>query len=474
MDDSDALTRWQLLLCDGDRVKILRSLDFLDYINVEVIAEITNRDLDLARAQLEILAECGILKKHSSGGQSTYKVNREDQWARNVLGFISFFETDIHSLDIPPVETLFASKDRVTIMKILAEAERISGSEISRRSQIPPQAATEHLTYLVGAGIARAVHYGPVTMYRWAIEAIHTRALENYLKLRIRSPPEVAPADEVRPNTIFRNKDILTDKYWTFWISKHLHLEQYHRMLHKDFDLSYLDAPTSHNIIISGPRGSGKTALVRKFGYDLQSIIDDDFFCTTWIEYIYIDCQQINTPLRLMEHILQIMVPNFPPLDREGITLETSLTILSEHILKRENAYILLCLDDGDLFFKKEPAFIPNLLRKAESRISLIVTARSLSFLDQLNVSLHWHHRMTLPSYSQKQLRDILAGRIAAFVEGAIPGEVLDLIAEAAAVSGDAGYALRLLLEAGEAADLSESPQVQPAHVLQAKNVIKL
>jgi cell division control protein 6 len=80
------------------------------------------------------------------------------------------------------------------------------------------------------------------------------------------------------------------------------------------------------------------------------------------------------------------------------------------------------------------------------------------------------HNIVNLEKYDGRALKDILVHRVRlAFHPGTASGDCLDLIADIAAGSGDARYALEMLYMAGMAAECEGSEMVLPEHIRAAK-----
>ncbi len=64
------------------------------------------------------------------------------------------------------VETVFASKGRVKILKILADIGELNISEIARRAKLNYTTTNQHLQILETSGIIRHKNFGRIRIFR--------------------------------------------------------------------------------------------------------------------------------------------------------------------------------------------------------------------------------------------------------------------------------------------------------------------
>jgi len=231
----------------------------------------------------------------------------------------------------------------------------------------------------------------------------------------------------------------------------------------------------SKKVIITGTTGTGKTAVAKRFGVMIQEVAEEN---NINLHYTHVNCRQYRTAFAILNRIIQSFNPKFP---KRGFNVSELLHILSSEILNKENAYILLCLDEIDTLnsSSEELEIIYHLTRiedeflNSKQRLSLIAIAKNDSFKKKIDPSIGSTFQCStiyLEKYSSSQLKDILNGRVKeAFFDGTVLNETINLISDFASESGDARYALELLWVAGKYADEDNSPQITPEFCRKAK-----
>ncbi|MFX1511302.1 MAG: Cdc6/Cdc18 family protein [Promethearchaeota archaeon] len=248
-------------------------------------------------------------------------------------------------------------------------------------------------------------------------------------------------------------------------------LAQYFRGLLTNSDNFY------QNVVILGTVGSGKTVLAKRFGYSLQTIA-----CKRGIvlKYIHLNARKLHSPYLVLLETIKRINPHFPT--RGFSTQELAQYLLNS--LEKQKIHLLLCIDEVDYISQKKGT--TNLLYwltrsgdeqiSGNSRISLITIARDQKFYQNLEDSIRTsllRNNIILDAYSIEKIREILKERVyAAFKEDVVNTEVIDFIAEIAAIKGDARYAIEILRNAGKIANMRHSPEILIEHVQQAKRSI--
>ena len=277
--------------------------------------------------------------------------------------------------------------------------------------------------------------------------------------------------EELKRPTVFRDEAKLSIDYTPLVLP---HREEKIRNLAQLFK-ALIENPggASKKVIITGSTGTGKTAVTKRFGAMIQEVAEEN---DIYLRYIHVNCRRYKTSFLVITRIIQHFNPKFP---KRGFNVAELMHILSYEILGKEDAYILLCLDEAELLIFSEPSLLYHLTRmqddslNSKQRLSLITIAKNDSFKKNLDPSISSTFQCStihLDEYSSLQLRDILKERIKeAFFDGTVLSETINLISDFAAESGDARYALELLWLAGKYADTAKSLQITPEFVRRAR-----
>lgn len=262
--------------------------------------------------------------------------------------------------------------------------------------------------------------------------------------------------EELFKKTIFKDESKLSADY----VPQNLvHRENEIRQL-----LNYLrcmiDAPgnITQKVLIVGPVGTGKTATSKLFGL---SFSDAARRRNIKLKYVHVNCHKDRTPFLILMKIVKTLIDGFP--DR-GLSTQELLNIVCDR-LEEEDEYLLITLDEVDYFIRVGgESSLYDLLRASEEylnkkqRMSFILIARDQFFiplLDRSTQSVLMSNIIRFKPYTAEQLRDILMERVKeAFYENTVSSEVIWSIAEIAAKTGDARYALELLWRAAKTADM--------------------
>jgi cell division control protein 6 len=223
------------------------------------------------------------------------------------------------------------------------------------------------------------------------------------------------------------------------------------------------------HVLVTGPVGSGKTALSRAFARDFKSVAKQHGLN---IEYTAVNCRRRSTEGAALLQILTHFDSRFP--DR-GFSNSEMLENLRKR-LERLEAHLIVILDEVDILLKKSGSdLIYNLTRfneeatKAKYSVSLIMVSQedARTLLDQAAQSTFKRtNTILLEKYDETTLLPIVQQRVAlAFHPAAFAEEVSDYVADTAGPYGDARYAIELLQKSGELAEEAGRNHVLPEDV---------
>ncbi|MCD4766755.1 MAG: ORC1-type DNA replication protein [Methanosarcinales archaeon] len=278
--------------------------------------------------------------------------------------------------------------------------------------------------------------------------------------------------DDFLKNTeIFENKEVLRPNYTP------------DNLPHRDKQIQSLASmlvpairgDTPSNILIYGKTGTGKTAVVKFMGQELQNTSESH---ETTCLVLYVNCEIVDTQYRLLATLAKHIGKEVPmtgwPTDQ--VFEEFKKTV------DKEKRVVIIIMDEIDKLVRKGDDVLYNLSRingdLENARISLIGISNDLKFtefLDPRVKSSLGEEEIIFPPYDAEQIHDILEQRAGlAFKKGMLDETVTRLCAAFAAQEhGDARRALDLLRVSGEIAERTKSPVVEEKHVRVAQEKIE-
>jgi cell division control protein 6 len=277
--------------------------------------------------------------------------------------------------------------------------------------------------------------------------------------------------DFLKNNEIFENKEVLRPNYTP------------DNLPHRDKQIQSLASmlvpairgDTPSNILIYGKTGTGKTAVVKFVGQELQNTSESH---ETACLVLYVNCEIVDTQYRLLATLAKHIGKEVPmtgwPTDQ--VFEEFKKTV------DKEKQVVIIIMDEIDKLVRKGDDVLYNLSRingdLKNARISLIGISNDLKFtefLDPRVKSSLGEEEIIFPPYDANQIHDILEQRAGmAFKSNMLDETVIRLCAAFAAQEhGDARRALDLLRVSGEIAERTKSPVVEEKHVRVAQEKIE-
>ena len=277
-------------------------------------------------------------------------------------------------------------------------------------------------------------------------------------------------ADLLTQGGIFQSRDVLRPTYTP---SNLPHREEQINGL-ASILVPALRGETPSNVLIYGKTGTGKTAVAKYVGKELEEAGTEDRKCSV----IYINCEVVDTQYRILAHLARHFNKEIP------MTGWPTDQVYSEfrNALDEEKKVVVIMLDEVDKLVRKGDDILYNLSRVnsdlLRSKVSIIGISNDLKFtefLDPRVKSSLGEDEIIFPPYDAEQIKDILEQRASiSFSPGALQESVIPLCsAFAAQEHGDARKALDLLRISGELAERSRSVVVSEEHVRAAREKIE-
>ena len=269
---------------------------------------------------------------------------------------------------------------------------------------------------------------------------------------------------EVTRSTIFSDRNVLSPHY----VPNHLpYRETEIEKIMKALAPS-LSGKRPTNMFIYGKTGTGKTCSTKHVLERLQQVKER---YNAAVDSLYLNCRVHNTKYQVLLKAAQQCWPN------ENFMGHPS-TYLYERILAKVNKGItfVVALDEIDKV-KDIDELVYTLTRANDDlqrgHVALLGISNKISFKERLDTrskSTLCQEELVFAPYNAEQLEAILRERAKeGFRKGTCDRSAIALAAAfAAQESGDARYALRLLLKAGELAD-EKNERVNEEHVKRAR-----
>ena len=210
------------------------------------------------------------------------------------------------------------------------------------------------------------------------------------------------------------------------------------------------------NIFVYGKTGTGKTASVKHVAAKFESHTASSA-TKSQAKTCYVNCRMYNSRYRVIQTIVKKLLPS---LDSMGFGLAMLYEKMMESVLT-SGAHLIVVLDEVDMV-KDLDDLLYTLTRAndelKQGGISLVGITNNLKFKDQLDPrsrSSLCENEMVFAPYTANQLAAIIEQRVkTGFKPHTVEESAINLAAAlTASETGDARYALKLLMKSGEIAD---------------------
>lgn len=278
-------------------------------------------------------------------------------------------------------------------------------------------------------------------------------------------------------NSLFSNKEVL----------RHTHMPS--KLPHRDDEIEVimfnlveaLKGNVPSNMVIYGPSGAGKTAVIN---FICRQLEEKGQQIDRYVNPVYVNCRKIDTQYRVLAHLGNSLLDEY---EQEDIPFTGWPTdrVFSELInrMNRRGGVHVLVLDEIDHLVKKSgDDLLYNLTNLnaelGDARCSVIGISNDLKFtgyLDSRVRSRLGQEDLVFKPYNAAQLQDILSERaLIGINEKALSAAVIRLCSALAAQEhGDARRALNLLRVSTEKAEQCGEKVVLERHVRMAQNQIE-
>jgi cell division control protein 6 len=271
--------------------------------------------------------------------------------------------------------------------------------------------------------------------------------------------------DILAEKSVFLNKDALSPH---FLPEKIVHREKEIEKIMRAVTPVF-KAKRPNNVFLYGKSGTGKTASIKHIIKQFNELPSNGAIN-------YVNCRMYNTRYK----ILQKIAADITGFSKNGFAPSVFYEKTLDWV-ENGNRFLIIVLDEIDVI-KDLNELIYTLTRANDDLkhggVSLIGISNKISFKNQLDTkckSALLQTEVVFPPYNSDQLCEILAQRVSiGFNEGVCDHSAISLAAAVAArETGDARYALKLLMYAGEIADEHKDGAVTYKHVESARKTVE-
>lgn len=248
------------------------------------------------------------------------------------------------------------------------------------------------------------------------------------------------------------------------------------KLLHRDAEIERIMVTIApalknqriSNLFIYGKTGTGKTACLKYVMNEFEKYAKNS-------KMIYVNCRVYNSRYKIMQRTLQEL---YTELDKMGFSIQYLYEKLIAYLNNGKS--LIFVLDEIDMI-KDLDDLIYTIIRANDETKSghaaIIGISNKLSFkekLDPRSKSSLCEVELVFYSYTAQQLQDILKQRVEmGFKPDSVDESAINLAAAITANdNGDARYALKLLLRAGEICERKGMKRLTDAEVDEARKIV--
>jgi cell division control protein 6 len=275
---------------------------------------------------------------------------------------------------------------------------------------------------------------------------------------------------EMQKQTVFLDRNVLSPHYIPE-ILPHREKEIEHIM--KTLAPA-LNSKTPNNLFVYGKSGTGKTASIK---HVIDKLLQVKEKYKANVDSVYVNCRNLDSKYQV---VLKCAEYCFPNESFNGYPFAHLYDRMLRYV-KDSNSNFIVVLDELDAV-KNLDGLMYALTRANDElsagHITIIGITNDAAFkqdLDSRSRSTLCEEEMVFPPYNAVQLQSILKQRASlGFREGVVDESAISLAsALAAQESGDARYALKLILKAGEIADEQKNEKITDKHVSLARKGVE-
>ncbi len=275
---------------------------------------------------------------------------------------------------------------------------------------------------------------------------------------------------EMLKDTVFLDRNVLSSHYIPDTLP---HRDKEIEKIMKTLS-PVLKSKPHRNLFIYGKTGTGKTSTTK---HVIDKLLQVKGKYNVGVDSIYINCRMLNTKYQVLLKCAEFCNPrkNFI-----GFPFSVLLDAVIDYIKVGKINFVIV-LDEIDKV-KNLDDLMYSLTRANEAldsgHIGMVGITNNVTFkkeLDPRSKSALLEEEMAFSPYNAEQLQAILRQRVKLGFKDKVVSEAAINLASALAAqeSGDARYALNLILKAGELVDEEGQKKVDEAHVNNARKVVE-